>query len=246
MPNKSAAVSLLGNREENQDRVKVVETDNATLLIAIDGMGGHANGARAAELSVETIEKAFLAQTHPVFDPDGFLHLAIGQAHAAVVELGADISVEARPRATCALCLIQDGAAYWAHVGDSRIYHLRGRTIRERTRDHSHVEVLLYDGVISQEELADHPMRNYVECCLGGDAELPRMTISPQKTMQANDVMLVCSDGFWAPLTEDQLAALAVADGAFDANLKTLGEMATKAASPHSDNTSAAALSFSG
>jgi serine/threonine protein phosphatase PrpC len=246
MPNQSAAVSLLGNREENQDRVKVVEAGDTILLIAIDGMGGHANGARAAELSVETIEKAFLKQTHPIFDPEGFLHLAIGQAHAAVVELGSDISVETRPRATCALCLIQDGAAYWAHVGDSRVYHLRGREIRERTRDHSHIEVLLYDGVITEDELADHPMRNYVECCLGGDAELPRMTLSSKKAMQANDVMLVCSDGFWAPLQEQQLAALAVADGSFEANLKTLGEMATKAASPHSDNTSAAALSFGG
>lgn len=244
MTDQSAEISLLGDREENQDRVKVVTADGVTLLIAIDGMGGHANGARAAALAVETIEKAFLEQVHPIFDPQGFLHLVIGFAHAAVVELGSEHSVETRPRATCALCLIQDGAAYWGHIGDSRIYHLRGPGVVERSRDHSHVEVLLYDGAITREELATHPMRNYVECCLGGDAALPRMSITGKKSLEKGDVLLVCSDGFWSPLEEAQLAGLGAANGSLDNALTTLGQLATKLAAPHSDNTSAAAFSF--
>jgi len=245
MLSEVAEISLLGNRKENQDRVAVLLTEATALLIAIDGMGGHANGARAAELAVETIEREFLAQSHPVFDPQGFLHMAIDRAHAAVVELGADIPVEARPRATCALCLVQDEAAYWGHVGDSRIYQLREGAVYERSRDHSHIELLLYDGAITEEELADHPMRNYVECCLGGDAELPRMTITTSKPMRKGDVMLVCTDGFWSSLPEDQLASLSKADGALEDNLQALGGVATHAAAPHSDNTSAAALNFS-
>jgi len=244
MSDQIAEISLLGNRAENQDRVKVLEADGVTLLMAVDGMGGHANGARAAEMTVEIIEKAFLEQKHPVFDPQGFLHLAIGRAHAAVVELGSEHAVETRPRATCALCLIQEGTAYWGHVGDSRIYHLRGANVYDVSRDHSHVETLLYDGAITREELATHPMRNYVECCLGGDAELPRMTISRQKSLQHGDVMLVCSDGFWSPLEEAQLADLGIANGSLAINLQTLGEIATRIAEPHSDNTSAAAFSF--
>jgi serine/threonine protein phosphatase PrpC len=239
-----AEVSLLGDRGENQDRVKVVEADDTILLIAIDGMGGHADGARAAALAVETIEKIFLAQSHPIFDPQGFLHLAMGQAHAALVELGAEISLEKRPRATCAMCLVQDDAAYWGHVGDSRIYHLRGNKVHEHSRDHSHVEVLLYDGAITCDELANHPMRNYVECCLGGDAELPRTSITRCKFMNNGDIMLVCSDGFWGPLPAEQIASLSAADGSLDENLKALGGIATRAAAPHSDNTSAAALSL--
>lgn len=246
MPNQSAQISLLGDRAENQDRVKVIEADGATLLMAIDGMGGHSDGAGAAELAINTIEKAFLEQTHPVFDPQGFMHLAIGHAHAALVELGAEQSIEARPRATCACCLIQDGAAYWAHVGDSRIYHLRGDKVHERSRDHSHVEVLLYDGVITQEQIASHPMRNYVECCLGGDAELPRMSISCRKELCVGDVMIVCSDGFWSPIDEALLAELGIANGTLPESLKALGELAIRMAAPHSDNTSAAAFSFSG
>lgn len=241
---ESAEISLLGNRQQNQDRVKVLVDDDRALLIAVDGMGGHADGEQAAVLAVETISKAFLARRRPVFDPQGFLHLAIGQAHAAVVGLGADIAVESRPRATCALCLVQDGAAYWAHVGDSRVYHLRDSAVLEHTRDHSHVEVLLYEGSISRDELARHPMRNYVECCLGGDAELPRTTVSCRKRMQPGDIMLVCSDGFWSPLSTEQIAGLTTASAELSAGLKALGEAAVRTAAPHSDNTSAAAVCY--
>ena len=174
------------------------------------------------------------------------MHLAIGNAHAALVELGSEESIEERPRATCALCLIQDGAAYWAHVGDSRIYHLRGAQVLDRSRDHSYIESLLYDGAITREQLATHPMRNFVECCLGGDAELPRMSISTRKNLNKGDIMLVCSDGFWSPLEETLLAELSIANGTLIEELRTLGETAIRAATPYSDNTSAAAYSFSG
>lgn len=245
MNTESTAVSLIGDREENQDRVTVIEAKGATLLIAIDGMGGHANGERAAELAVEAISKAFAAEPHPVFDVFGFLHLAIGLAHAAVVELGGEVSVETRPRATCALCLVQDGAAFWAHVGDSRIYHLSNGKIVEHSRDHSHVEVLLYDGAITRKELASHPMRNYVECCLGGDAELPRMSISTRKPLNSGDVVLACSDGFWSPVDVRQMARLAAGDGPeLEPAVRALAEAATRKAAPHSDNTSVAALRY--
>lgn len=245
MASESAVVSLVGDRQENQDRVEVAETDGSVLLVAVDGMGGHADGERAAELAVETIVKAFQAETHPVFDPFGFLHLAIGMAHAAVVQLGAEVDLETRPRATCALCLVQDGAAFWAHVGDSRIYHLRNGAVVEHSRDHSHVNVLLHDGAITPEELESHPMRNYVECCLGGDAELPRMSVSTRKPMQPGDVMLVCSDGFWSPVGREEIAVITETDAALDNCLQKLAKLATGKAAPHSDNTSAAALRYS-
>ena len=166
---ETADVSLIGHREENQDRVAVAAADQAVLLVVIDGMGGHAEGARAAETALSTLLEAFWQTPHPIFDPLGFLHLSLGRAHEEVVKLGAGLSAEARPRATCAVCLVQDSAAYWAHIGDSRVYQLRQAQVLERTRDHSHVEVLLREGLITEAEVHGHPMRNYVECCLGGD-----------------------------------------------------------------------------
>ena len=136
------------------------------------------------------------------------MHLSLGRAHEEVVKLGASLSAEARPRATCAVCLVQDSAAYWAHVGDSRIYQLRQAQVLERTRDHSHVEVLLREGLITEAEVHGHPMRNYVECCLGGDAALPEMTISARRKLKAGDVLLLCTDGVVIVRTESEQATL--------------------------------------
>ncbi len=240
---ETADVSLIGHREENQDRVAVAEADKAALLVVVDGMGGHAEGARAAETALATLLEAFWQSSHPIFDPLGFLHLSLGRAHEEVVRLGAALSVEARPRATCAVCLVQESAAYWAHVGDSRIYQLRHSSVMERTRDHSHVEVLLREGLITEAEVQGHPMRNYVECCLGGDAALPEMTISSRRRLNRGDVLLLCTDGMWANLRDEDFVRLAqVHARPLRDSLNELGTRAVEASAPYSDNTSAAAL----
>ena len=172
-----ADVSLLGGREENQDRVAAAVADHAALLVVVDGMGGHANGARAAEITREIVLDAFGHTLAAAVRSAGIPPPGAGRAHEEVVKLGASLPLEQRPRATCALCLVQQGASWWAHVGDSRIYHLRAGTLVGRSRDHSHVEVLLREGLITAEQALTHPHRNYVECCLGGDPILPDMAI---------------------------------------------------------------------
>ena len=114
---ETADVSLIGHREENQDRVAVAAAEQAVLLVVIDGMGGHADGARAAETALATMLEAFWQSPHPIFDPGTFLHLALGRAHEEVVKLGSSLSAEARPRATCAVCL---GARFGGLLGARR------------------------------------------------------------------------------------------------------------------------------
>jgi len=72
-----ADVSLIGHREENQDRVAVAAAEHAVLLAVFDGMGGHAEGARAAETALATLLEAFWQTPHPIFDPLVFLHLSL-------------------------------------------------------------------------------------------------------------------------------------------------------------------------
>ena len=180
------------------------------LLAVIDGMGGHAEGARAAETALATLLEAFWQTPHPIFDPLGFLHLSLGRAHEEVVKLGVGSVASRRargPPAPCAWC--RTAAAYWAHVGDSRVYQLRQSQVLERTRDHSHVEVLLREGLITEAEVHGHPMRNYVECCLGGDAALPEMSISTRRRLKSGDVLLLCTDGLWANLRDQDFVRFA-------------------------------------
>ncbi len=253
MRTEHADLSLVGDRDDNQDRVTVAIGEHAAFLAVIDGMGGHSDGSRAAETAMKSLLESFWANSLPLFDPLGFLHMSLSKAHDDVVRMGSALSVDSRPRATTAVCLIQDGAAYWAHIGDSRIYHIRNANQFERTRDHSHVELLLRDGKITEDEIQGHPMRNFVECCLGGDPAIPEMTISGRRLLAPGDIVLLCTDGIWANLRDVDIAgfyatqASGPAEGAnLRAALEQLGQKAVQASSPYSDNSTAAVLRWLG
>ena len=242
-----AKVSALGDRQDNQDRGAIVVADDAAMLLVFDGMGGHSDGARAAETALKVVQDMFTSTPLPILDPQGFLYGVLARAHDAVVALGRELAVDFRPRATCAICLVQESGSFWAHIGDSRIYLVRNSKVLKRSRDHSHVEVLIQEGAISEEEAQDHPMRNFVECCLGGDAPVPDMTITPKLRLEPGDVLLVCSDGLWSGLGDDDMATIGLpGENKLADNLKSLSLKALNANSPYSDNTTGAALRWLG
>ncbi|MEO0423721.1 MAG: protein phosphatase 2C domain-containing protein [Pseudomonadota bacterium] len=242
---QSAKTSHPGERETNQDRVAIVAEKDCVLLAVLDGMGGHADGEKAAQVAIDTIVEAFRSSPRPLIDPMGFLRLAINDAHDAVVALGKALPMASKPRATCAACLIQEGEACWAHVGDSRIYLLRGDKVLQRTRDHSHVELLRREGLISEEDMHTHPMRNYVEFCLGGEPEYPGMDVSPVRKLEAGDRLLLCSDGLWGGLKEVEVASLGAEETSdLQQQLEALADVAVAANSPYADNTTAAVVRF--
>lgn len=242
-----AKVSALGDRSDNQDRAVVVVADSAALMMVFDGMGGHSDGARAAETGMKVVQDRFMDSVLPLFDPQGFLYSALAAAHDAVVHLGSELAVDFRPRATCAVCLVQEGGSYWAHIGDSRIYQVRDGSVLARSRDHSHVEVLIQEGAITEEEALDHPMRNFVECCIGGDAPVPDMSITGKRLLLLGDVLLACSDGLWSGLSDEEVAAIGRSgEDSLADNLKELSIRALHANAPYSDNTTGTALRWLG
>jgi serine/threonine protein phosphatase PrpC len=237
-----AEVSLRGAREDNQDRVTAVVAPHAALLVVLDGMGGHAHGERAAELGCRVLVERFGMPQQPLLDPMGFLHLALGRAHEEVAALGASIAIERRPRATLAACLVQEGTVWFGHMGDSRIYLLRGGVIAVRTRDHSHVELLLQEGLITADQALNHPLRNFVEVCIGGDPMLPEMSIGRCQRVRAGDVLLACTDGFWANLTDEDIAMAMFSGESLTVVLEQLAALAVQRGGLASDNTTAAVL----
>jgi serine/threonine protein phosphatase PrpC len=242
-----AKVSALGDRQDNQDRAAVVVSEDAAIMLVFDGMGGHSDGAVAAETGLEVVKDMFVKAEQPIFDPKGFMYAALAKAHDEVVAVGAGLDVDFRPRATCALCLVQEGHSFWAHIGDSRIYLVRDEKVVTRSRDHSHVEVLIQEGAISEEEAQDHPMRNFVECCIGGDAAVPDMTLTTGKALQPGDVLLACSDGLWSGLSDDEVAQIGrPGDDNLVENLKAVSMKALNVNSPYSDNTTGTAIRWHG
>ena len=90
-------------------------------------------------------------------------------------------------------------------------------------------------------------MRNYVECCIGGDPVLPEMSLSGRRVLRQSDVLLLCSDGLWSGLADEQIATLSAAsEGGLRSMLANLGERALIATAPFADNTTAAAVRWLG
>jgi len=127
-------------------------------------------------------------------------------------------------------------------MGDSRLYLLRNGAVEQRTRDHSHVELLLQEGFITAEQMQNHPLRNYVEVCLGGDSLLPEMHVARCLRVQPGDLILACTDGFWAHLSDADLASLLFSDQPLADSLRELAELAVRRGGAGSDNTTASVL----
>lgn len=248
MQYKTASINLLGDRDNNQDRVDFIEQDGVALGFVADGMGGHVGGEKAAIEAIEVCRQRFDEASLPLHDPAMFLRRTIAASHHAIVNLGKHINVDHRPRATCAAFVLQQGAAVWAHVGDARVYHFRQGQILDRTRDHTHIEQLLQEGLIAEEDMAEHPLRSFVDNCLGGAPETPDITLSTPRPLASGDIIMACSDGIWNGLDDRVIAGFF--DTEKDSNLDleqglaALGEAALLATHPGADNTTATVIQW--
>jgi len=198
--------SRIGQRRNNQDRIAHCYSRDALLMVLADGMGGHLHGEVAAQIAVQYITEAFQREARPrLDDPFDFLASGVNNAHHAIVDYTLERDLPDAPRTTCVICVVQDNIAYWAHAGDSRLYVFRGKRILAQTRDHSRVQMMIDDGLITEEEALHHPARNRVFSCLGGDMA-PQIDFSRKTPLLAGDTIVLCSDGFWAPVGNDVLS----------------------------------------
>lgn len=198
----------VGGRQYNQDRVAYAYSEQALLMVLADGMGGHLHGETAAEMAVQTFMRAFDQAAQPrVPDPEEFLREVMQQAHDAIIQYAHDQQLGGNPGTTCVVVLVQDGKACWAHAGDSRLYLLRGAEVTFRTHDHSMVQQWADWGIITAEEMKIHPDRNKITNCLGGVEDMFFVESSVTVPLHQGDILLLCSDGLWNPLSETEMAS---------------------------------------
>jgi PPM family protein phosphatase len=197
--------SRVGARKYNQDRVGHWATNEALLMVVADGMGGHLHGEVAAQAALDCLRRAFLGEAKPrLADPDMFLFRSLARAHGAIIQEAQRLALQETPRTVLVACVVQDGYAYWSHVGDSRLYLIRRGRVVARTKDHSRVQHLVDRGVIREEAVPTHPERNILTRCLGSD-HAPKLEPAASARLAKDDLVLLCSDGLWGPLTERQL-----------------------------------------
>ena len=204
-------------RHHNEDTFLV--RDDLGLFAVSDGMGGHAAGEVAADLTVREVERIVEATTKSEEDtwPDDWerdlsvranrLLAAVNAAHRRVTAaVQADSGLKGMGATVVALLLDPaHGQLAIAHVGDSRAYLLRQGELRLLTSDHSWVHEQVIAGLLTEEAARNHPLKNVVTRALGGLQD-PAVDLA-EETVQPDDVLLLCSDGLNTMLEDRDIVA---------------------------------------
>jgi serine/threonine protein phosphatase PrpC len=225
----------IGMRKCNQDYAGHDVTDEAMLLTVADGMGGYFGGELAAEIAVGSLSHSFSGEAKPkLADPGEFLERAIARAHVVIRRYASAQTLPEVPRTVIVACVVQDGCAWWNHVGDSRLYLVRDGRIEARTRDHTYVQELVDAGRIAEEAMATHSQSNRVLQSLGGPIT-PEPGPGWSARLQKDDILLLCSDGFWGPLRPSQLLQ-GLIGRSIEQSIAELSDLAERRAGSHADN----------
>lgn len=234
-------ISRKGGREKNEDRMGYCYTSKSGLFMLADGMGGHPEGEVAAQIALQTISALYQKEAQPRLpDVKGFLNVAVMAAHQRIMRYAASRSMPDTPRTTLVAAVIQDGFAQWVHCGDSRLYFVRNGLALARTRDHSYLEQSRSSGRAAEPNAVVN--RNVLYTCLGSPVR-PVFDISEPVDLQLHDKMLLCSDGLWDNLSDQdivqQLSLRPVSEAAPD-----LVDRALVNGGPGSDNVTVVAMEW--
>ncbi len=231
-------VSRKGGREKNEDRMGYCYTRESGLFVLADGMGGHPDGEVAAQLALQTVSALYQREARPIVSDTGeFLSTALIAAHHQIIRYASEKGMLDTPRTTLVAVILQGTGATWVHCGDSRLYIVRDGQLLTRTRDHSYLEQQRA-GVIN----FNSANRNILFTCLGSPSK-PVFDVAGPVVLQQGDKLLLCSDGLWGSLSDEeivgQLSGRSVSDAVPD-----LVESALRAGGEHSDNVTVLAMEW--
>ena len=226
-------------RRDNQDRVKHAIGPFGEVFVVADGVGGETGGGAAAELAVEAYASLSIFRPKaPGETPSAALKRA-----TATVTRQIEAARQAQPSlaamaTTAAVLFLTATSVGIGHIGDSRIYLCRAGAVQLLTADHSVVQRMVSEGVLSAEEAENHPSGHILTRSLGQkDAQLDVATLE----LQPNDLLLLCSDGLWAAVPHEALTEeLARVDSEPDTIAEALLERTIAAGAP--DNVSIVAV----
>jgi serine/threonine protein phosphatase PrpC len=234
-------ISRKGGREKNEDRMGYCYTNSSGLFLLADGMGGHPDGEVAAQLALQTISALYQKEAKPELpDVNGFFHTAIMAAHRQILRYAVEGGMNDTPRTTLVAAVVQGGMAHWVHCGDSRLYFVRGGELLVRTRDHSYLEQRR--GAVKPPALPAGMNRNVLYTCLGSPMK-PVFDIADPVPLQQGDKMLLCSDGLWGTLDDEDIV-YHLGQKAVSACAPELVERALLKAGAGSDNVTLVAMEW--
>lgn len=237
-------ISELGNRSNQEDAVYPIQGKSSVsdrLFILCDGMGGHDDGEVASQLVCKTLSTYIIKNLKEGVLTDSILNDAIGETFDKINRFESN-SLKKMGTTLTLLCLHQGGATM-AHIGDSRIYHIRPseHRILYKSRDHSLAYDLYLAGEISLDEVENYKKNVITRAIMPGLNRRPKTDIVHTTDLQKDDYFLLCSDGLLEQMSDDELLAILCSN---DSNDKKRNILIDKTAG-NKDNHSAIVVQLS-
>lgn len=199
-----ASRSLMGARDRNEDDFRVGRREGTAFAVLSDGAGGHKNGALASDLVVRVVARILQSEREPQSQT---LHNAVHDAHDLLLAQQEGAVDRDRMHATLVALWIDAELelALWSHVGDSRLYLLRGGQIRHVTRDDSVVQQMTDAGFLTPEAARHHPNKNRLLCAMGAAGTFVAHSLERPYSVRGGDAFLLCTDGWWDGVTGEEI-----------------------------------------
>lgn len=243
-----------GNRKYQQDAVyvtptKVLASNKPTRVMAIvcDGMGGMSDGGRASQTAIQMMMQGFLSiEKMPKVNIPAFFQQGIKFIDQTIANFPKE---QGRGSGTTMVaCIAENDRLYWASVGDSRIYIVRGNQMMQVTRDHNYwlkLQEQVEAGEITMAEAMATRQKEALISFLGiGNVELMDINTAPFE-MKLGDVVVLCSDGITKTLSDEQIKRIIINDMVKpEQKAEALVEAATHLNCHSQDNTSVALIHY--
>lgn len=193
-----------GSRDINEDRFGVAVHESAMCFVVADGLGGHGNGEVAAQLAADAVCIEFVENGYS----SDFFKNAFKNAQSDILNEQELRLAPSKMKTTVVSLVISDEKAYWAHLGDSRLYVFQNNRVKLRTLDHSVPQMLVLSKSIKEKDIRNHPDRNRLMRVMGVKGEEPRFDTGAPFKLTKNQAFLMCTDGFWELIEESDMERL--------------------------------------
>jgi len=191
--------SDVGGRQENEDSCSILKNSKYVCAMVADGLGGHGGGATASQTAITVIGQH--VSEDDSFAPE-MLHDWFQDANEEIVKLQTNAC---KMKTTMVMLCVNEKKAFWAHVGDTRLYHFTDGKITDITFDHSVSQMAVLSGEIEQKDIRHHVDRNKLLRALGKADEIRVETSKICDVSQGQHTFLLCTDGFWEYVLEEEM-----------------------------------------
>ncbi len=197
--------SDVGNvRENNEDYFGYYKGSYGEIAIVCDGMGGHKGGKTASRITVEVIKQHFEKLGRNYNERDELKNSLI-KANNAIINAASDGNEFKGMGSTAVVLLIRENKAFYAHLGDSRLYLIRNKEITQLTKDHSLVQELVDGEIITEQQALEHPQKNVITRALGDHNKAIPEVVKEPLNIYKNDVFVLCTDGLTNYIKDDEI-----------------------------------------